>query len=287
MKPVARVALLAVLGAFAIFGAAPAALATPGPHLTATNATWDKAAYAVGDTATLTITVTNDGDAPAHNVKVDGGDSAGLVNGADPIPFDLAQGASKTVTLTSTVEQAGFNLGFINRGVSFDSDETEITHESSAAANARVPGGTGVSAGRFYDSSGDNPTSAPGVGGVTMLLTNVLDHSVTASGVSDATGAFHVENVPAGDYTPTITLPAGWKLTDNPGVFPVRVNNQFPFFVALDKVPVTTTTAPVNNGPQLPVTGAPVRWMATVGLAVLVVGAVLLGLARRRRSTAA
>src|SRR5262245_1782484 len=289
MRPVARLASLTASGVFAVFGAAPPAMAATGPHLTATNAHWDKATYAVGDTATLTITVTDDGDAMAHNVRVDGGDSEGVDDDPDPSPFDLDHGASVPVSLTSKVVQAGFNLGFIQRGASFASDETELTTASTAGARARVPGGTGVSAGRFYDSAGGNPSTAPGVPGVTMLLTNVLDHSVTATGVSDATGAFHVENIPAGDYAPTITLPAGWKLTnDEVGLFPVRVGNQFPLFVALDKVPVTTTTttttAPVDNTPQLPVTGTPVRWIAAAGLTVLIAGAVLLGLARRRRS---
>jgi uncharacterized protein DUF11 len=284
-----------------LFAAAPPAQATTGPDLVAA-ATFDQTTYHLGDTAVFTVSLTNEGDATVHNVQITGGDAVGHdITTFPALGFDLAPGQSKVVAYSGTVTQPGFNNGFIAQAESFGGDEDDANPDDNiASARARVLGGTAVVDGRAFDEAGGDPSTAPGVAGVKILLTLVLDHSVTSTVTSDTTGAFHV-SVPTGDYAFTCTLPTGWAVGDNAP--------QGALFTTLDQEPLqiplklvgptvtptpsptvtahpttaapTTTTAPA--GPQLPATGTPVGRIVLIGFAVLVLGGTLVALAARRR----
>jgi LPXTG-motif cell wall-anchored protein len=289
MRSIARFAAGVAVVLVVMVGGATPGLAATGPNLKATAA-WDQATYHLGDTAKLTVTLVNNGDATLHNVHTIGGDSIGVSAGTfvPALGFDLAAGASQTAVFTVTVVPAGFSHGLIGEGMEFAGDEADANvADNTAGAVARVLGGVGDTAGRFFDSAGGDSDSAPGVAGVTILLTNRLDTTVTAIGTTDATGAFHIANVPAGEYVPTVTPPPGWALGPDPlGLFQVLTENSPSVAVGLVKVPVqtTTTTPPPLAAPQLPTTGTPVGWIAAIGGVVLVSGAALLLLARRRRT---
>jgi len=279
-----RFAVGAAVAAAAVFGAASPAMATTGPDLHVTAAL-DQTTYHLGDPVSVTFTLVNNGDATLHNVQPAGGESTGLDFVSPPaFGFDVDPGTPVSITYTYTVADTGVNLGFIAVDTGFGGNEPDANPaDGTGVAKARVLGATGVSEGRVYDAAGSDPTTAPGVAGATIKLTNTLDATVTATGTSDAAGAFHIADVPTGVYKVEVTPPSGWELTAPAGPAQVVRDDKLEQFIGLKRLPVPTTTS-AAAAPQLPATGTPVGLIAGVGGGVVALGFVLLALARHRRA---
>jgi LPXTG-motif cell wall-anchored protein len=297
MKPVARTLLAAAAsvaaGLATILVAAPPAIATTGPDLQGT-ASFDHATYHVGDPFAFTITLTNHGSDAAHNVHVTGSDATAAHFTTEPtFGFDLAGGESKPLVFEGTVGDEGLSVGFVAFALSIAGDEGDPNPDQHIIrAAARVLGGVSTVTGRVFDSAGGDSTSAPGVAGTVVLLTNALDATVTATGTSDSTGAFTITGVPAGPYNLATTLPADWKLTaDAPTGLLANAPEAESLDIPLVRNPATTTTTTTTTttsaaaAAALPTTGSPVRLIVGVGASALIAGVVLIGLARRRRTT--
>jgi LPXTG-motif cell wall-anchored protein len=288
MKAGIRISVATAFGLMVLFGAATPALAVTGPNLKVT-ASFDKASYYLGETAVFTATVVNDGDVTIHNVKITGSDTnLGLdIDLGDPLPaFNLDPGKSKDVVIPGKVNNKGMSDGFVGESVELRGDESEANGDDNiAAARAQVIGTTNLT-GRVFDDGSGASVTPPGVAGATVVLTNDFNHAVTVSASSDGTGAFHIDSMPAGPYSVSTTLPAGWALsTGAPSKLLVTGSGEDELLIPAHRVAAPTTTPQPSAAPQLPSTGAPVRWIVAVGGAIVVLGVALLGLARRRRST--
>lgn len=297
-------AAAALVGAVvAVLPATAALAADPKPDIAVTGAA-DKATYAEGETFSITVTVKNKGTVEAKHVQITGGDSEGVedvVNGELSTGFDLAAGATKTFKITGKTNHSAWKYGhgFIAFELSADNGEAK-NDDNTVSVALMVPGGFGDLIGYvFQGESSDAPWTpqTPGVQGVKVAATSADGKTKYGETVTDAKGRFGFTHLPAGEVLLKFTTPAGWQImtgeggNDDQTLAQIVAEQEDPANVSVPakKVAVTTPSASASAsasapaGPGLPVTGDNTMLFVGAGVGAVVIGAVLVLVARRRR----
>jgi hypothetical protein len=306
-------AALAVAGGIAMAGVALPAAAAPAdlPDLQVSMA-FEKATYALGDTATLTITIKNAGKATAAGVNEIGGAQEGVDWGSDlhsTTPFDLAPGATKTLTRHGVIDAGGSKLGYAWATWEFQATNGDANMaDNTGTARTAVPGATGAALITVYRTTdGTFKDGDPGLAGVKVTILSVNDLTkVYAEATTDAAGKALFHQVPAGDYQVRFVAPNGWKIPDgsNPTTTQVLGGADGTQGVVIGAIPVpntggsgggntggtgspspmTSSTGATPGTAGLPVTGTNVATLGTAGAALITLGGVAYAIGRRRRA---
>ncbi|MFI9381059.1 SdrD B-like domain-containing protein [Kutzneria sp. NPDC052558] len=253
--------------------------------------------YAVGDTAHVTVTLTNSGDYNLAGITAAcdrsgeshamGGDLSGwgdLAIGQRGVTV-LAHG-TVTVDVTSPVPAEAHRYGYTDLSCDFGQFPAYPEGVHAEMVLARVTGAVASVEGTLLHDK-------TAVAGVKIYLTDHIVKKIVASTVTDAAGKYKFTGVPAGLYD--IGLVGPWKLVDsqpwtlfegdNPGAdIAVAPGQDQP-----DPSP-TTPTAPTTPAPQaspvLANTGAAdVATLTGAAIGALVIGLTLVLLSRRRRTS--
>jgi hypothetical protein len=260
----------------------------------------DADTYAVGDTAHVTVTLTNSGDRDLAGVTAacDRSGESHAMGGNLSGWGDLAIGhpgvkvpahGSVTLNVTLPVPAAAHRYGYTDLSCDFGQFPAyEEGYSHAEMVLARVTGAVASVEGTLL-----NDKTA--VGGVKIYLTDRIVKKIVASAVTDAVGKYKFTGIPAGLYD--IGLVGPWKLTDNepwtifegdnPGAdIAVVPGPDQPDPAAPTTPPAAPTTPAPQASPVLANTGA-ADVPALVGTAIgaLVIGAALVLLSRRRRTS--
>jgi LPXTG-motif cell wall-anchored protein len=265
-----------------------------------------KDSYAVGDAVTTVFTITNNGTATAVNARIDGGDEEGIDRkvSAPRDPFDLAPGATHTLTWDGTINQSGFRGGSAH-GVWTVADDNGDANPADNQARYRlsVPGDHGVLLVKaFVDVKHDYDSTQPGRAGIKIDLADSTGKTV-ASSTTDSTSQVKFTGLVPGDY---VLRAEGWEIEgENSANAEVRGEETAEVFLPLlptGSGPASSPTAGASSsqpaaggtGPATASSSAP----ATTGLAftgsntatvflagavVLLIGGVAFLATRRRR----
>ncbi|MEU1589564.1 SdrD B-like domain-containing protein [Micromonospora sp. NPDC005710] len=311
MRKLAAAALVGVL--VAVLPATAALAADPKPDIAVTSAA-DKAAYAEGETFTITVTVKNKSSVDATHVHYTGGDSEGVdgvAYGELPTGFNLAAGATKTVQLTGKTNRVAWQTGrgYVAFELAADNGEANDA-DNTTSVRLLVPGafddlGGYVFQGESYDAQWTPQT--PGVPAVKVVATSADGKTKYAEAITDAKGLFRLAHLPVGDVLLTFTAPAGWKIMagengeddHTPAQVSADDSDEPRIFVAAKKVPVNSPSvspsasasagpslpgADDNSaGPGLPITGDNTMLLIGAAAVAVAVGIALVLVARRRR----
>ncbi|MEO6083471.1 MAG: SdrD B-like domain-containing protein [Umezawaea sp.] len=182
---------------------------------------FDQDTYAVGDTANVTITLTNTGtDLPVVHARCGGdGESYDLYNNtagwgalkyaAEGVP--LGSGETKVLHVSAPLTARAEAHGFIRAYCSFGPEVEPQRGAPLAVDKARIPGGVSDATGVvLHDHDGDASTPGQPVVGVEIGLLDVDSGQRVATAVTDSTGSYSFTGVPVGWYTPV--LDAQWRL---------------------------------------------------------------------------
>lgn len=311
-----RVALIAAIGMAIVFGA-PMAEASAAP-LTGLHPTLtlDKDLYHVGDTANVTITLTNSG--PVALTGITAGcnriGNANQLNASGPGWAALAStgagvtipaGQTLTFHISATVPQAAQQFGYY--AAICDFGNVDGPGRPQASDKAYVPGGHGavtVHANKL--ASGGSPGLA--VSGVGLAIVHTAFCPYLARGTTNSAGTFTFSNIPPGTYDLYIYPPKGSKVAppQNPTPFDVIGGSTGNLSISLTAgsaaVPATPATPTINcdtwvppsdslsstgpaspTGPILAATGYHPATPLMIGLALIASGIALTSLGARRR----
>ncbi|WP_433409830.1 SdrD B-like domain-containing protein [Saccharomonospora azurea] len=281
---------------------------------------FDADTYRPGDTAHLTVKLTNSGDRPLSGVRAfcgGVGDERDLVGThtrehfgdlawkADGVTIDA--GATKTYHVTGVVDEGAADYGHVLVGCSFGI--TELSGNPFANDRAKVVGKTSKTVAVLYhDEDGDNRFGEDEVvSGVTIGLRDEDADTPMLTAVTDDRGRADFGDIPAGVYRAEVF--GKWRIDDRlsdgttyePRLMAhaghVDYEHFFPIVPAPD-MPVPddaetpSSSAEPTSGPsdreqdvdELASTGVDAVTLGGVGLAVLLAGAVTLVVARRRRA---
>lgn len=262
-----------------------------------------KRSYVPGETAHLTMTLTNTGtvdlpgiialcNMPGFDNEI-GDDIAGWGDLADEKRgVTVPAGATRTYNVTSVIPDGAAVWGWVGASCPVRTDAQPGFSE--AFDRASVPGLRGTTSGTLvFDRNADGHFDGDGVAGTKVVLMDA--GTVVARAVTDAGGRFAFADVPAGDYEFRVIGP--WKLVDawdrGLSVRGGKTNDHGPVRVVPGAVqPDPDTGHPADGGPapqggvappatHLASTGASVVGWTVGGLAALGSGLVLL-LFRRR-----
>jgi len=277
--------------------------------------TFDRAAYAVGDTVHERVTLTNHGATDLAGV------TARCVEGAGPntlsglewgdLTHDVGAGVTvragetRTFDFAAVVPEGGRLYGFVTITCWF-STAFKYDDGPSVTARADVPGGRGASGGDvFVDRDQDMHVDAgEPVPGVKLFLVGD-DGAVVARTVTGATGHFLFTDVPANSYD--LRLAGPWRLAYEAslrvGVYADDVVESAmvrvvpgPFQPDLDAPPVRPDTPSTSDLPATPSaqasprpanladTGVSVVELSVLGMLLSLTGTALLFVRRREVS---
>jgi hypothetical protein len=251
------------------------------------SASLDKASYAVGEKAKLSLVVANSGPVALNGVTADGS--------ATGLPFGfldfgvLAPGgpgatlpphSSRTFEVVFPVLDEAFAVGYVDVAVRVGAppDFNGLVH---AGARAKVPGGVArMALGLLLHDPRSEPASqvllpVDRVPGVKVYLRDRATGAVVARAVSDPDGYFRFHDVPADEYEFGVVGP--WKagvlfaVRHGENGDPVHVIRLSRGPVQPDPDAVPAPGAPVAGG--LADTGVEVAWLALSGLLALAMGA--------------
>jgi hypothetical protein len=259
--------------------------------------TFDRGAYAVGDTLRERVTLTNTGTADLTGV------TARCVEGAAPNQLsglgwgDLVHytapgvtvraGETRTFDFTDVVPAGGRLYGFVTITCWFS---TAYKYDDGPAviARAEVPGGVGSSGGHLYVDRNLNVSVEPGEGvpGVKVFLV-ADDGTVVGRSVTDAKGHFWFADVPANNYELRLTGPwrplrdTAWHIGVYAGVSTDAMQVQvIPGSIQPDLDPPPPPTPPVPQATVRPSTladtGVSVEELTVLGVLLLLAGSALL-----------
>ncbi|MFI6301416.1 SdrD B-like domain-containing protein [Amycolatopsis thailandensis] len=282
-----------------------------------------KDTYQPGETAHVTVTLTNSGTIPLTGIVAAcnraGADHA--FNGrsgwgeldSDTDGATIAPGQTRTFDVSEKVPDAALNVGYVGVECDFGYGEVDIDNHATAHARAAVPGGVASVIGDVVHNAGpDKPQE--GLSGVKVVLVSKGDCPVAGETTTDEKGHFEFRKVaPGPDYSLYFLPPQGWRIKyDNPTSILVvgPEDNAGRTFVEAEKgeaplpavpaqpstcgKPGTTTPVPGapggeqgsgggQGGSGLASTGADVLWLGALALAALGLGGALMFGARRRR----
>ncbi|MFC4071460.1 DUF7507 domain-containing protein [Actinoplanes subglobosus] len=268
---------------------------------------------AVGDALTLTVTVTNDGDAAATDVAIRREfdeeltwTSPALIGGPK---FDLAPGESKVLTRDGVVPQPALANGSVQVLYYFaGANGDKNTGNNIAYRSIRVPGQLGDYTVKAVDAKSGAPVA--GLGVTLTERTNTPDPIVLRA-TSSAAGRAEFKAVQVGRYKSALTAPAGWDIVERgysefsisakPGDFTVKLErNGEPTAAPSATVsasagasasasaaapsPSASSDAPGGEGGGLPITGSNGTLIAGAGIGLLIAGGVIFLVARQRRT---
>ncbi|BFU44583.1 prealbumin-like fold domain-containing protein [Krasilnikovia sp. MM14-A1004] len=215
--------------------AAPAVAAPADNPDVAVTATFDKDTYAVGDDATITVTVTNVGTVKATKVKTTSPAAwqgievpAGKFN---PAPFDLAPGEPKTFRIEGKISRYAATWGDVEAyfffGPGGDTTADRDRSNNAAIAHAPVPG---PSKGILIVKSvlaqqGVVRTDGPALPDVEFTVRGHYTGAVYQSGRTGQDGTARFTDVPAGRYDVTFTAPSGHRFARDEGRAHVSVSS--------------------------------------------------------------
>ncbi|WP_148089011.1 hypothetical protein [Saccharothrix texasensis] len=271
--------------------------------------------YAVGDTAQITVTLTNSGtvDLPKIVAFCDrsGGEGPHVVDiDLNGLAWDagvaVPAGQTVTVTITGTVPPKTADYGAVSVSCSFGDDFYNERGFPHAYTIARVPAGSTHTWVRFaHDANGDDRIGDDeGVSGLTVRLVDWFSEQTVTEGVTDAGGRVDFADFPAGPYW--IVIQGPWRFDFPDGDPTDRTLMYFrancgdhcggwtpPLVPAADNTPTPpggqapgaqTPAAPAAGGgaAALANTGATPLGLTMSGVLLLVAGAALLRGGRRR-----
>jgi hypothetical protein len=198
-----------------LLAAAPAAAEPAGADLTVTVA-FDKPAYHAYERMTATVTVTNDGTAPATGVTLwhesNGPFSSSQWAGLDPAGGGATIAPGERVVLPpATVELADvLDVLRLTVEVRTPDPETDTTNNRASASAAVTVHTTDLSGTVYRDLDGDKQFD-PGEALAGTAVAGFGGKPVTEFQVrTDASGRFTARNVPEGTYALEPSLPPGW-----------------------------------------------------------------------------
>lgn len=191
--------------------------------------TLDKDSYTVGETATISVTLTNIGDRAINGIKAACnriGDSNHL--GEDPswgplrwdgTGVDLAVGQAKSLTVTEKVPQGAKIVGKVVVSCDFEPNPESGADGPRAYDEARVPGGFGSLSGTVTHDRNGNYQTDPGeeIALTPLVLVDQATGQQVASAKTDSEGKFALpaNSVPAGFYRTLIVGP--WRFAQSEG----------------------------------------------------------------------
>ena len=193
----------------------------------------------VGNQSVLTFAVTNNGGAPSGDLQVSLPSTSYMTLGSPATIPSLAPGASSTVTIeldppaNLPLEQYAGTIGIGN-------SQTGISVPFTFRATTSETGSVYVLVDDDYtfDEAG-----APHVQGATVTLLDPYDNTqVIATGVTDATGAVTLTNIPAGPYALQVTAPEHSNYQSSFTVLP-GITNDDEVFIARQFVSYTWVVA--------------------------------------------
>lgn len=190
---------------------------------------FDGGPYKTGDTANLTITLTNNGSRVAKNIiatceidrpeHLEGTEKPAnwgeLASGGDGLT--LKPGEAVTRKVHGTVPEKSRDHGVVSIVCEFR-DKNSAAKEGNPFifTLAKVPGANGVGTGLFFhdkDLNNQKAAEEPGVASLPVTLLDPLDGHVVASATSAKDGRYHFAGIPAGWYIP---VPHGpWAFEKN------------------------------------------------------------------------
>jgi hypothetical protein len=318
-----RAAVPVVLAASLLTGglASPASAQEPVDlcETLAVTITFDDAAYAGGDTATLTITVTNNGPNALQGLTTGSGggqpnelvwDSSnwGELDSTDDAPgMSIGAGETRTVAGTGLVPATAADYGNVYVLAPFLLKDGSNTCSPAFTAEADVTGKVGDLTGKAV-----NVRNGAGVRGAIIAVYEISEESpcraVTTSG---ADGVFTFTDLPAGHYIAQYVPPHGWRGTEGyseeaavgadnrPLTFriergasgiPYESPAGCPDIAPPTSAPPTTSTAGIapaaqgRTAPALADTGGVPTELVPVGLGLLLAGGAAVLAARRGRA---
>ncbi|MBT8197743.1 MAG: DUF11 domain-containing protein, partial [Acidimicrobiia bacterium] len=247
------------------------------------------ASVTVGDSATFSISVTNQGPDPATGVVMTDTLPAGVTfvsstagteaGGVITVPVgDLAVGSEFVFSVTVTVDESG---AFTNAAevTAADQDDVDSTpgdgqgddHDTAAVEATQVLANNSIGDFVWLDIDGDGAQDSgePGIAGAVVNLTG----STTLSTTTASDGKYLFSALDDGTYTISINTSSvddDYSLTTSAS-FTITVSGG-----------VTNLTADFGFNEVLPKTGAETRPIAVLGFALILFGAVLLTVSRRR-----
>jgi LPXTG-motif cell wall-anchored protein len=296
-----------VLGVTLVVAPAVPAFAATAPVIDV-SAHADRASYAVGDTVTITIEVRDTGSADATNLVLVLGDDLGSAyqvaggSGWDCVGAaelhcnrpTLAQGATSTLHITGVAKR----LGTFTSALTVTTATGPATGTTSIGFTVTNRPGTGSLSGHVFTDVNGNGTWDPGVDKVAFLHLMLLTSTSTTVAEQDSeAGTYQFVNVPPGAYVlegQETPLPGFTEtdpridvrvVADTDTVVDIGLPPRVPRSPGPSASPsVSVSASPSAKGGTLPVTGTPIGPMAAAGGVLVVLGALLLVLARRRRS---
>jgi len=268
--------------------------------------------YKVGDTAHIVATLTNTGSSLLRGINAEcnhvgdpdelsnGGPGWGPLRASGP-GVTLSPHQSLTVDITDTVPAAAAGSGQVVVACDFGYPNVDEGIRPSAEDSAKVPGEFGDLDGNVVSYPNGNNNPGVGLAGVRVVLVDPNSCPVfSKTTTTDANGHFLFKHVPAGtQYKLYLYPPAGWKVSfQDPTNARVQGNDTTHFSIEVEhgsaSVPnpftSCTTGSPTSGsagspgGPPLANTGSHSGSLVAAGGSAVLVGLVLMGFARRRRT---
>jgi hypothetical protein len=272
-------------------------------------------AYHVNDVARINVTLTNNGTVLLTGLTVTCASSTWTPVDAGELAYDgpgvsLPPHSTRTSTMTVPVTFLAANAGYLRVGCSTGAPPT-YNAGPGVEATGRVPGGVAAKVvghlGLFVSNLPFGPPWNTPLPGVTVYLRNQVTGAVVARAVTDAGGDFTFYRIPADIYDFGVVGP--WHMVWYWPEFAIRSgeNGDIIHYMVVEPGPDQPDPGPVQeaSGPSAPaqqpgtptqsvepstattaalaMTGANVTWLALGGLLSLVVGAMMVLHAARRR----
>ncbi|HET9139088.1 hypothetical protein, partial [Actinophytocola sp.] len=292
-------------------------LAKPYDGTLAVAMAFTKDTYAPGETAHITVTLTNSGSKPFEDLvaRCNGiGNDDSLTEhlpgwGELVTGLTLAPGQTRVIDVTDTVPQAAYETGQVDVSCVFGHEEDDGFEQVRAGDEAAVPGAITTLEGTVERYEDGGSESQGGVAGVRLVLVNdQLLCPLHVETTTDANGHYAFPNLaPGGGYQLYVVPPAGLRfINENPLPVQVRAWSPprplqlivVPGTAEQPEIPAPPASCPnqpapvANPAPQaradgaLADTGASVLGLGGFGLLTVLGGAAALFGARRRRSAA-
>jgi LPXTG-motif cell wall-anchored protein len=278
-----------------------------------------KDTYAPGETAHITVTLTNSGSKPFQGLVARcngiGNDDSltehlpgwgDLVNG-----LTLAPGETRVIDVTDTVPQAAYETGQVHASCIFGHEDDDLYAQVWAGDDAAVPGAVATLEGTVERFENGGSESQGGVAGVRLVLVNnELPCPLFVETTTDANGHYAFTNLtPGRGYQLYVVPPEGLRfINENPLPVQVRAwSKPMPMLLIVvpgtaeqPEIPAQPASCPNQPAPvatpapapqaradgALAETGASVIGLGAFGLLTVLGGAAALVVTRRRRSAA-